>query len=158
MKKKCIPLLLIFMTVLLCLYLIPVKRTINQNFPCLVLDQQDKGYEDHVTVIFTGTYTDYLFKQDIFKGRLEIEGYTFLHPDSKDIEIQVGNYELSLISEFTPVYNAFRTRATFYGREDFESFILLILIPDEEDPTSAHGRYFLTYPERTLEEISEILS
>lgn len=157
MKEKMLHILLILAVIFLALCFIPIKRDFHETFLCQVLDQQDESYTDQVTVIFDGTYTDYLFKKDIFKGRIEIVGYEFLHPESWDIELSVGNYECAWITEFTPIYSSFRTLGTFFGQEDFESFFLWLMVPDENDPNRGHGRYFLTYPAMTEEEIYRIL-
>ena len=129
---------------LLCLAFIPVKRQMNESFPCLVLDQQDKSYSDRVNVTFTGIYTDYLIRKDRFNGRIEIEGCDFLSPKANDVEISVGSGQLSWILEYIPGYPdpSLKYPATIRSEEDFKSFFLWLMVPDEEDPSSSHGRYF----------------
>ena len=155
--KKLLSAIACLLLTFLILYLIPIKREINESFLCQVLDQEDESYSDQVTVTFQGTYTDYLFRKDLFTGRIDIAGYNFISPKATNIEITVGDYEYSHIVEFVPEYSIFRGRGSFHGEEDFESFFLWLNVPDEDNTNSAHSRYFLTYPSMALKEVYEIL-
>ena len=160
MKNKWLIFTAALLTVLLlCLYLIPVKRNMEERFSCVVYDQHDESYSDQVNITFTGTYTDYFFRNDSFAGRIEIEGYTFLSPKANDIEITVGDGQLSWILEHIPGYPdlSLKYLGSIYSEEDFEKFFLWLMVPEEENPSVSHGRYFLAYPEITMEEINEIL-
>ena len=158
MKKKAIIFIsAVFIITLLCIYFIPVNRQIDKSFQCNVLDQQDQSYTDVVTVILTGTYSDYLFRKDAFKGRIEIEGYEFMSPNANDVELIINSDQLSPIQEYIPGHSSIKYLGHFHGIEDFDSFFLWLMVPDSEDASVSHGRYFLTFPEMTLDEIYKIL-
>lgn len=157
--RKLICVFIVLALLFLCIYLIPVEREMNERFLCQVLDQQDETFSDQVTVTFTGTYTDYLLRSDVFKGRIEIEGYEFLSPKAEDVELTVSIDWLDHFSESNPGYpdKSYKSLGTFCGDEDFERFILWLNVPDAESANWYHARYYLTYPSMTLDEIHEIL-
>ena len=158
MNKKAITILSIVLFItLLCICFIPATRNVSKSFQCNVLDQQDESYTGAVTVVFTGTYSDYLFRKDTFTGRIEIEGYEFMSANANDVALTVGNNHLSSILEYVPEHNSLKYLGHFCGTEDFDSFFLWIMVSDAEDPSVSHGRYFITFPEMTLDSIYDIL-
>ena len=138
---------------------IPFPRQMEESFVCHVLDQEDENYSDQVTVTFTGTYSDYLIRQDKFVGRISIEGYEFMSPRSTDITLSIGNYEETFVYNYIIYVPSVEIKylGTLFADEDLDSFFLWLLVPDEEDPSTSHGRYFLTYPEMSMDEIENIL-
>ena len=158
MKNKLYWILAVLAILALCLHLIPINREIDESYPCHVIDMEDETYSDQVTVTFQGSYMDYLFRDDVFKGRIHIEGYQFLSPQALPLELTLSGDDLSWISEFVPVYSNYEPRGHFYGKEDFSEFFLWLMIPDEDGSGGYHSRYFITYPAMTMDEIHEILS
>lgn len=142
--------------------LFPVEQKYEKSFTCTVLDQDDESYRDQVTVTFTGTYTDRFLRKDKFVGRIDIEGYEFLSPDASDREFVIGNYEESWIAEYLPstIEPEVNYLGTLYATEDFESFFMWLNVPTDETkgyPGGFRGRYFVTFPEMTFEEIYSLL-
>jgi hypothetical protein len=123
---------------------IPFPRQMEDSFVCHVLDQEDESYSDQVTVTFSGTYSDYLIRQDKFVGRISIEGYEFMSPRSTDITLSIGYYEETFVYNYINYVPTIEIHylGTLYACEDLDSFFLWLLVPDEDDPSTSHGRYF----------------
>ncbi len=68
-----IPLVLFF----LLLYNIPFTEKIEHVLSGVEFDEYDRDYSRHVTVTVKGEFERYLFKEDVFTGRIEIDGYHY---------------------------------------------------------------------------------
>lgn len=138
---------------------VPVNRKMEMAIPCLVLDQQDEAFSDTADVTFRGTYSDYLLRKDTFQGIITCDKYTLMGADSHPVVIKVGNYTYQHLRNIINHGVTFDISypATIYAEEDFQSFFIWAMVPSESPPGSYTGRYFLCYPEMTLEEIYSIL-
>ena len=161
MKRTKIALAVLILTCLL-VYFVPVNRTINEKYLCNVLDQKNKVFHGEATVILTGAYSDYLLRRDKFVGRIDIEGFEFFDAKADDCTFYIKNHYANWIHEY--VYHAGSIESnilgTFYATEDFDSFFLWAMVPNDPDAGysgGAYGRYFITHPEMTFEEIYFII-
>ena len=150
--------------VLACLlvYFIPVNRTINEKYLCNVLDQKNEEFRGEATVILTGAYSDYLLRRDKFVGRIDIEGFEFLDANATDCTLYIKDNYANWIHEYVMHAGSIESNilGTFYGTEDFDSFFLWAMVPKDPDvgySGGAYGRYFITHPEMTFEEIFSII-
>ena len=158
-RKMLLPILLI---ICLSLYLIPFNRTIDKSYSCMVLDQLDETFLDEVHVTFTGTYSDYLIRKDKFTGHIGIDGYEFMNPRVSECTFTVGEFEENFIHEYINHISYVESNylGTFYAAEDLDRFFLWIMIPTDSSKGysgGAYGRYFITFPEMTFDEIYSIL-
>lgn len=131
----------------------PVKREISETYFCNILDTDDESFQATVRVVFTGTYYDYLVRKDRFVGRIDIPGYDFIPASASDLDLEIGrfgSYSLDHMLYFAG--DELCCPGTFQATEDLDSFILRLYYPNESG-VGAHGRYFLCYPEMTLDEI-----
>ena len=82
-----------------------------------------------------------------------------MSPRSTDITLSIGNYEETFVYNYIIYVPSVEIKylGTLFADEDLDSFFLWLLVPDEEDPSTSHGRYFLTYPEMSMDEIENIL-
>ena len=154
--------ILLFVLLLLFIYLIPVSRTIEVSYTCQVLDQLDDAYRDEVIITFSGTYSDYLIRKDKFTGRIDIAGYELMNPDASECTFSIGAFDENYIHEYINHISYVESNylGTFYATEDLDSFFLWIMIPTDSSKGysgGAYGRYFITYPEKTFDEIYSIL-
>lgn len=160
--KKYRSLFPVVVLVIILLLFVPAKRDLEQSYTCCVLDQQDENYRGEVVVTFSGTYTDHLVFKDKFVGRLDIEGYEFLDPDASDCTFYIRNYEENWIHEYIDNLTEFESNypGTFYATEDLDSFFIWVNVPSDPEKGYSggfYGRYFITYPEITFDEIYSIL-
>lgn len=155
--KRFLPWLLT-VSILLILF-VPVNRKVEMTVPCTVLDQQAETFSDTANVTFTGTYSDYLLQKDTFEGIIVCDKYTLMDPDSHPVVIKVGDYTYQHLRNIISYGVTFDVTypATIYAEEDFRSFFLWAFVPSETNPGAYTGRYFLCWPEMTLEEIYTIL-
>lgn len=149
---------LITVTTLLVIF-VPVNRKVEMTVSCTVLDQQDEAFSDTADVTFNGIYSDYLLRKDTFEGIISCDKYTLMDPDSQPVVIKVGDYAYQHLRNIISYGVTFDVTypATIYAEEDFESFFLWAFVPSETNPGAYTGRYFLCFPEMTLEEIYAIL-
>lgn len=148
--------LLVAAAAVLCLILIPIPRTIDQNVRCTVLDQQDPDYRSEVTVTLQGTYTDYLVLHDHFQGQIYLPEHDLYRGSSPIFHVEIGTFNhvnlMYLDSASFPHYPG-----SFYAAEDLKTFFLWLMVPDEQDPSRSSSRYFITYPEMTFEQLYQII-
>lgn len=143
--------------VLLLVLLVPVPRKIEESYTCHVLDQEDPNFSSTATISFSGTYSDYLFRNDRFEGSITCEEYPIINAAADPVVITVGKFTFQNLMNYNASTHQVNYPGTIHASEDFDSFFIWLMVPDEEDPSISHGRYFLTYPEMTLDEIYTIL-
>lgn len=155
--KRFLPWLLT-VSILLVLF-VPVNRKVEMTLSCTVLDQMDEAFQDTAEVTFRGTYSDYLFCRDKFEGIITCDTYTVMESGSNPVLIQVGDYAYQHLRSIVNYGTWFDITypATIYAEEDFQSFFIWVFVPSETNPGASTGRYFLCYPEMTLQEIYTIL-
>lgn len=149
---------LVTVCILLILF-VPVNRKIEMTLSCTVLDQRNEAFSDTATVTFNGTYSDYLLRKDTFEGIITCDKYTIMDENSHPVVIQVGDYSYQHLRNIISNGVTFDITypGTIYAEEDFESFFIWAFVPFEANPGAYTGRYFLCWPEMTLEEIYTIL-
>ena len=150
---------LMTVTVLLVIF-VPANRKVEMTLSCSVLDQQNPAFSDTAEVTFSGTYSDYLLRKDSFEGVISCDKYTLMDADSHPVVIKVGDYAYQHLRNIISYGVTFDVTypATIYAEEDFQSFFLWAMVPSETKPDSYTGRYFLCFPEMTLEEVYAILN
>ncbi|HEX3021891.1 MAG TPA: hypothetical protein VHP81_05815 [Lachnospiraceae bacterium] len=77
MLKKVTIVLFFLVLVCLALYKIPWTTNVDKTIDGVECRIGDKDYLDNVTISIKGTYKNYLFKNDTFKGTIEIDKYDF---------------------------------------------------------------------------------
>ena len=149
---------LLTVSILLVLF-VPINRKVEMTVSCTVLDQQDEAFSDAADVTFNGIYSDYLLRKDTFEGIISCDRYTLMDPNTHPVVINVGDYAYQHLRNIISYGVTFDVTypATIYAEEDFESFFLWAMVPSEINPGGYTGRYFLCYPEMTLEEVYAIL-
>lgn len=154
MKKALIILAVLLLAAVL---LFPFEREISRTYSCNVLDQWDESYSDTVSVVFTGTYYDYLILHDRFVGRIDIPGYEFMSASAQDMDLEIGILGSHSWDSMLYFDNSdYEYPGTFHAAEDLDSFFLWLNVPNESG-NGATGRYFLCYPEMTFDEVYAIL-
>ena len=156
--KKSVILILICLLV----YLVPIKRTVNEQYLCNVLDQKDEAFRGNATIILTGEYSDYLLRADQFIGRIDIDGFEYLDKNAADCTFKIDKYYANWIHEYIIHAGSVESNiiGTFYAPEDFGSFFLWAMVPEDAEQGysgGAYGRYFITCPEMTFDEIYSII-
>ena len=141
-------------------FLLPVRRQMNETITCYVLDQENENNNEKVHVTFTGSYSDYLIRKDIFTGRIAFEGYDFIDPNASDCQFTIGEYTENMIWEYIPAPDGPSTShmGMLYAIEDFESLIMVLMVPTVNESNSKQSRYILTYPEMNSQENYSILN
>lgn len=154
MKRKWIWAVL---ALLLLLYFVPVKRTVEKTFSCTVLDQMDEGFHGNTEVTFSGEYTDYILRRDSFKGRIDCIDYDLMDEDSTHTEVNAG--VLDEIRNYNPngSWLDIKYTASIHMEENLERFFIWVYVPVDDKSGVSHGRYFLCYPDMTLQEIYNII-
>lgn len=144
---------------ILLIVFVPVNRKVEMTLPCTVLDQQNEAFSDTADVTFIGIYSDYLLRKDTFEGVVTCDKYTLMDPESHPVVVEVGNYTYQHLRNIINhgVSFDFSYPATIYAEEDFKSFFIWAMVPSEIPPGGYTGRYFLCWPEITLEEVYSIL-
>ena len=74
-KKKFIVFSVICILGLLIVYILPLQRKINVNLDGVECKIGDNKYNKGLSINVSGTYNDYLFKDDNFVGTIKIDGY-----------------------------------------------------------------------------------
>mgnify|MGYP003310280280 CR=1 FL=1 len=148
----------ITVSVLLVLF-VPINRKVDMTLPCTVLDQKNEAFKDITEVTFFGTYSDYLLKKDKFEGIISCDKYKIMDADTMPVLIEVGDYTYQHLRNIINYGVTFDITypATIYAEEDFQSFFIWTSVPVEGKSDTYTGRYFLCYPEMTLQEIYAIL-
>lgn len=75
MKKKFIIFSGVFILFLLAVYFLPLQRKIDVKLDGVECRIGDNEYDKELSINVSGTYNDYLFKDDTFLGTITIEGY-----------------------------------------------------------------------------------
>lgn len=74
-KKKFIAFIVIFILILLVVYVLPLQNKININLDGIECKIGNNKYIEQLSINVSGTYNDYLFKDDTFLGTITIDGY-----------------------------------------------------------------------------------
>lgn len=134
-----------------------MKRTVEKTFVCTVLDQMDESFHGTTEVTFTGEYTDYLMRRDSFRGRIDCSEYKLMSADASHTQIRVGTIDEFLNYSPDGTHPDIRYTAAVCLEENLDSFFIWVYVPDENTPGASHGRFFITCPDRTLQDLYAIL-
>ena len=144
---------------ILLIVFVPVNRKVEMTLPCTVLDQQNENFTDIAEVTFSGTYSDYFLRKDKFQGVITCDKYKIMDAGTEPVLIEVGDYAYQRLRNIINYGVSFDITypATIYAEEDFQSFFIWKFVPVEGKSDTYTGRYFLCWPEMTLEEVYSIL-
>lgn len=118
MIKKIGLILLIFFVLCLSLYSFPWKYKVNTTIQGVQCRIGDKEYTEDVSIKIKGTYNNYLFKNDTFRGTISISNYDFTS-DGSDVSLEFNRGSAFL------VYNKIND-----GKSDMNPFGILCCTPD----------------------------
>lgn len=155
MRKRVI---LVAVALLLLVVFVPVKREIHMSVPCQVLDQQEDSFSGFTDVSFSGTYTDYIFFQDSFHGRIYSPDYVIMTEYAVLTRLVTGELDEIMSYHHNGTIADIRYYASTWLEEDLERFFIWVHEPDENIPGASHGRWFLCPVDMTFDDIYEMLS
>lgn len=135
---------------------IPIKREINQDFTCYACHQDDPDYREEVTVNFTGTYVDYLFLTDRFKGYIDVSDFAYLNEDflpdnSRPLELSLSDtpalVNYMVYSKPGIAHYSIEIRASLQAAENLSTFRLGYFVPDTVGNDSRTMKVVMSYPQ-----------
>ncbi|HEX3076026.1 MAG TPA: hypothetical protein VHQ24_04080 [Lachnospiraceae bacterium] len=118
----------------------------------------DKDYLDNVTISIKGTYKNYLFKNDTFKGTIEIDKYDFTkNGASVLLEFLDGAGALTYFN-FRNGEPELDSLGRIFCNPSFDKVLIFVFEPIAADSSSwsADNGLFISAPSATREEAIEI--
>jgi hypothetical protein len=157
MIKKIGLILLVFFVLCLSLYLFPWKSKVDTTIQGVQCRIGDEKYIKKVSVKIKGTYSNFLIKNDTFRGTISISDYDFTS-DGSDVSLQFYNGSAFLvynkISDGKPDMNPF---GILYCTPDFKQLLICVSEPVEKDSGSwsAEKGLFISAPAETRSQALE---
>lgn len=162
MVKKIVIALGIIALIILAIVYIPITRKIDVSVEGIQCRIGEETEEKSVRIKVKGSYKNYVFKDDTFKGTLEVEGYE-QDSDNYDVELRFSNNSspicyVSITEDGKPDIN---TLGNIIMKDNFKQILLCISEPsstegDEGKSWTGNDGLIIAAPVQTRAEAMEL--